>query len=491
MKHFLTIITLFSLLTTLQPLLERLHGATADSINRHGIILGKKKMYKEAIKEFDRAIDKYNKSSAEAYHNRAWTHELMGDKKKAIKNYEEALRRYPKLILSGEKLGYLYYKSKDYINAVRVGEQVLKFDPENKSVKEWLPDAYIKRLKQQQEKLAAEKKRAAEEKKRKEEELRKEQEKRIKEKQILYASYDIMIRNGWYFRGDKGYNYESDPGILLNLPNRLFVQFTPLPIWDFRFILENPFLGAVTPNVTTSSERLEVLYSLGGFKLGVGFMFNHYKGDFAYQAQGLGQKIMWDYKTGILFGYKKKKAEMKFSLYPRLLPYDGSSQSKVTYDTAYYRMDYVYNVSSDLRYYSLISARDYYFFYHTPEISDYWGVYEIGLGVSLGKMTRDPKKVNIAFSLELKQVVYLLDLNNDNPYTRKPNGQSYVGFNSKKWLKGDPMSGYYASSQHFTLRVDERIHKYAFLYQKLLIEMADPDTDHHEFNLVIGGGVVF
>jgi Tfp pilus assembly protein PilF len=490
MRQVLTILILISL-TSLQPFMEKLHGATANSINRHGILLGKKKMYKEALKEFDRAINKYNKSSAEAYHNKAWTYEITGEKKKAIENYEEALRRNPKLILSGEKLGFLYYKSKDYINAVRVGEHVIKFDPDNKTVREWLPDAYIKRLKQQQDKLAAEKKRAEEEKKKKEEELRKEQEKRIKEKQIFYASYDLMIRNGWYFRGDKGYKYESDPGILLNMPNRLFVQFTPLPIWEFCFILENPFLGAVSPNVTTSSERLEVLYSLAGFKLGVGFMFNHYKGDFAYQLQGLGKKDMWDYKTGFLFGYKKKKAEMKFTLYPRLLPYDGSSQAKVTFDTAFYRMDYIYNVSSDLRYYSLISVRDYYYFYHTSEISDYWGVYEIGLGISLGKMASDPRKVNVALSLELKQVIYLLDLNNDDPYTRKPNGQSYVGFNAKKWLKGAPMSGYYASSQQFTLRVDERIHKYAFLYQKLLIEMADPDTDHHEFNLVIGGGVIF
>ncbi len=485
------LILFISFITFLLPLREVLRAATADSINRHGIILGKKKMYKEALTEFDRAIEKYNKSSAESYHNKAWTHELMGEKEKAIQGYEEALRRYPKLILSGEKLGYLYYTSKDYINAVRIGEHVLKYDPENKSVKEWLPDAYIQRLKQQQEKLAAEKKRAEEEKKRKEEELKKEQEKRIKQAQVFYASYELMVRNGWYFRGDKGYNYEQDHGFLIDMPNTLFVQFTPVSFLDLSLVLENPFLGAVSPDVCFYSERMEVLYSLAGFKLGIGFMFNHYRSDFAYQLQGLGKKVMWDYKTGVLFGYKQKKAEMKFTLYPRLLPYDGSSKSDVSYDTAYYRMDYVYNVSSELRYYSLISARDYYFFDHTNEISDYWGVYEIGLGVSLGKMTSDPRKVNIAFSIELKQIIYLLDLNNDNPYTRKPNGQSYVGFNSKKWLKGDPMSGYYASSQQFTLRVDERIHKYFFLYQKFLVEMADPDTDHHEFNLVIGGGTVF
>lgn len=491
MKQLVKVFVLISILMVLQPLVERLHGATAESINRHGVILGKKEMFKDALNEFDRAIEKYNKSSAEAYHNKGWTYELMGEKKKAIENYEEALRRYPKLILTGEKLGYLYYKTEDYINAVRVGEHVLKVDPDNMKVREWLPDAYIKRLKQQQEKIAAEKKHAEKEKKKKEKELRKEQENRIKESQVFYASYDIMVRNGWYFRGDKGYHYESDPGFLINLPNTLFIQFTPLPIWEFCLILENPYLGAVTPNVNTYSERFEVLYHLAGFKLGVGFMFNHYKGDFAYQLQDFGEKGMWDYKTGILFGYKIKNAEMKFTMYPRLLPYDGSSKSKISYDVAFYRMDYIYNVSPDLRYYSLLSARDYYFFYHTQEVSDYWGVYEIGLGVSLGKMGSDPRKINIAFSIELKEVVYLLDLNNDNPYTRKPNGQSYFGFNSSKWLKGSPMSGYYASSQQFTLRIDERIHKYAFLYQKLLIEMADPDTDHNEFNLVIGGGVIF
>ncbi len=124
----------------------------AKRYNRQGVELGKQKKYNEAIKEFDRAIKKYDKNSAMTYHNRAWAFELQGNTTAAIKNYEEALRRNPVQVVTGEKLGFLYYKSGNYIAAVRVGEHVLKVDPNNKAVPKWLTDAYKKKL--EQERLA-------------------------------------------------------------------------------------------------------------------------------------------------------------------------------------------------------------------------------------------------------------------------------------------------------------------------------------------------
>jgi tetratricopeptide (TPR) repeat protein len=101
-------------------------------------------MYREAISEVDRAIAEYDRDSALAYHNRGWAQELSGDTEGAIASYEEALRRYPGQIITGERLGYLYYRKADYPNAVRVGEQVLKYMPDDKAVLAWLSDAYTR-----------------------------------------------------------------------------------------------------------------------------------------------------------------------------------------------------------------------------------------------------------------------------------------------------------------------------------------------------------
>ena len=155
--------------------------------------MGEKKQYKEAIEQFDRAIEIYDKESAQAYHNRGWAYELNGNIEKAIPDYEEALRRNPYQVISGEKLGYIYYKKGDYENAIRVGEIVLKYDPENEEVPKWLPDAYVKRIKNQ--------KNIEKERKKKEGEQKKQEEADFNSKNInelesttAYAAADFILR---------------------------------------------------------------------------------------------------------------------------------------------------------------------------------------------------------------------------------------------------------------------------------------------------------
>lgn len=135
------------LLLTALPLV----AANPKKYNRLGVELGKKKKYDEAVKEFNRAIKVYDKDSAMTYHNKGWAHELQGNTAEAIKNYKEALHRNERQVVTGEKLGFLYYKSGDYINAVKVGEHVLRIDPNNKIVPKWLTDAYSKKLQQERE----------------------------------------------------------------------------------------------------------------------------------------------------------------------------------------------------------------------------------------------------------------------------------------------------------------------------------------------------
>ena len=461
-----------------------LYAANAGTINRHGVELGKRKLYREAVKEFDRAIEIYDKSSARTYHNKGWALELTGDLKGAIESYEEAVRRNPRQIVSGEKLGFLYYRTGDYKNAVRTGEMVLRYDPENREVTKWLPDAYIKKLKQEQEELAARKK--EDQKQKKEEEIKKQKEEKKKEKEatILYATADFMIRTGYYFRGSGDYRYISDPGIV-DLPESIFVSFTPTTTWSFNLKLENPFLGALSPNLVIHNETFDARYHLGDFVLGIGMMFNHYNSDIAFNEK----KKLNDFKTGFIFGFKKEKMAMTFEFYPRLFPKDGSASVNKTLDVNHLIIHYDYTVNPKLKYYSIIAARDYTFFDHSNELSSYWGVYDIGIGVTLGTLSRKSSRREIAFSIEFIERFYLRDLENDKPY-KIFNGQRFFGINSSKWLKGSPFSGFRALSQVLGFRVDEQINNVLFLYQKAIIEMGDPDEDHHEFNLRIGAGII-
>ncbi len=457
-------------------------------MNRHGVELGEKKMYDEAIEEFNRAVSKYNVDSARAYHNKGWAQELAGELKGAVKSYEEAIYRNPAQLITGEKLGFLYYRLGDYVNAVRVGEFVLKYDPKNKPVAKWLPDAYMRKLKMEQDLLKAKKEA---EMKKKEALKKKEEDKKIAQKKskeediILYSTLDFMIRTGYYFAGEKGYKYVSDDGLLLDLPEKLFVRFTPRKKAEFSLTLENPYLGALTPDICIHNETFEGMYMLGDYTLGAGVMWNHYKSN-----ESFGKTYsLHDFKVGLIFGFREKRLAMRFHFYPRFLPHDGESGSGKTYDTDKLEIHYTYTANPTMKYYSLISAKDYYVFDHSAELANYWGVYEIGLGVTLGNIAGSDKGINLSLSIEFRERFYLRDLENDDPYSMF-NGQGWFGANSDKWLKGDPFSGFRAFGHELSFRLDEKINRYFFIYQKFIIEMGDLSEDHHEFNLLFGAGAM-
>lgn len=453
--------------------------------NKQGIELGEKKMYEQAVEEFDKSIDTYDKESSRVLYNRGWALESKGDFKAALISYEESLKRNPGLTIAGEKLGFLHYRLGDYISAVRVGEHVMKIEPDNKEVPKWLPDAYMKKLQQEKDIEAARKKAEDEQKKKDEEKRLADQEKKDKEGQILLATIDFTLRSGYYFKDKNEFKYVSDPGLFIDVPEKLFVSFTPIQSWEFTLTLENPYLGALSPNVNIHYEKLDARYLLGDFMLGAGIMFNHYEGKLAY-----GSNELWDFKAGFIFGFKKDKMEMKFELYPRLIPYDGKSSTGRTYDFDMLKLDYRYTISPELKFYSIMNFRDYYIFNHTLNTASYWGAYEIGVGMTLGQVSKTTNKINYSFSVEFTERFYLENLDNDDPYSSLPNGQGVFGMDKGKWLKGSPFSGFKAFGHVLGLRVDEQLKENIFLYQKLIIEIGDMDVGHHEFSLVIGAGYI-
>jgi tetratricopeptide (TPR) repeat protein len=451
-----------------------------SSINQRGVDLGNKKMYREAISEFDRAIAEYDRDSALAYHNRGWAQELSGDTEGAIASYEEALRRYPGQIITGERLGYLYYRKADYPNAVRVGEQVLKYMPDDKAVLAWLSDAYTKKLNQEKEKRLARKETVQEILDRE-----KEEKKKRERHMVLLATADFTLRSGYFLTGDRGYRYIPDEGLLGDIPESLMLRFTPIRAWEFTLRAENPHLGALAPDLISQTGTVESLYRLGSFKLGMGFMLSRSEtSDLAFDRD----LSLLDFKTGFLFGYNRDRVDYTLRFYPRFLPHDTKNSSRYTLDTGLLDFVYTYSVSRELKYYSLFSFRDYYIFNNTAEIADYWGVYDIGLGVTLGDISINNTGFAWALTIEFRQRFYLESLEEDNPYTKVPNGQGWFGMDLGQWTKGEPFSGFRTSGSEISFRVDEQFISNMFVYQKLIVEM---NEEVQEFNFQMGAGGMF
>ncbi len=459
----------------------------AGKASARGIQLGKQGKYDEAIIEFDKALNTYNANSAKIFHNKGWVLELKKDIPGAIAAYEEAVRRNPRQLPSLERLGLLYYETEKYDEAVKTGEQVIAIDPKNQEVIKWLPDAYAKRLLQKRDTILA---KQDDDKKKKEEEIKKLESDAEKMAPVTYfrASFDFMIRTAYYFRNSdekKGYRYKKTPGLYANVPENMDFYLTPDKMFSFDLQMGTPYLGALSPALSAHTEKLEGAIYLGSYFFGLGMLGTHYKNDFAF-GDGV-MRTRNDFKSGVLFGYREEKASLSFKLYPRLLPSDGSSSGGTTLDTDYMLFDYRYKIDKLLAFYSWVSVKDFYYFNHDVKMSNYWGVYELGFGVNIGKYTAIRYLNYLNLNAEFYERFYMRDLNNDKPY-KFANGQGWFGLNAGKWLQGDPFSGYRCLGHVLSIGAEEGINRFLFLYQKIMLEIVDRKEDHNEYNFLLGVG---
>ncbi|OHD64897.1 MAG: hypothetical protein A2176_04655 [Spirochaetes bacterium RBG_13_51_14] len=468
-------------------------------INKRGVELGESKQLDEAIKEFDKAINIRDRAAAKVYHNKAYSLEQKGEMAEAIKNYEQAWKRNPRQIVTGERLGHAYYKTEDYERAIEVGEAVLKIDPQNKNVPPWLEDAYKKRAGKKQKPEVT-----------KQEELKQEPE---EQHYYFYMTVDAMMRTGLfygrkyhhnelYYTTPHGYRFVTDHGLIVDVPESIFLRIAPVPLLQINVTVEKPWLGGAMPNFIEQSQMLEILFRFKKVQFGAGVMFNEYDSDAAFYRR----YKLWDTKVGFIFGYKKDKVEAKFTWYPRMLIMDPRSSTGKTLDVGMFRMDYTYQALPNIRVHALVLARDYYVFCHSfdwrvfyasyyhysQDIADYWGVYDLGLGFTFNNLVNHADGSELfSLTFEWLERFYLRDLENDNPYTLAPNGQGWFGLNLQKFTKGKPFSGFRSLSQVLSLRLNEQITRNFFMYQKVIVELADQDSEHHEFNLQVGMGVKF
>ena len=484
----------FLVMTVLFSGITASYAQTADEYTRHGVELSDQKKYKEALEMFRKAAAIQDGNSAKAFHNRGWLMELQGNIPAAVENYKEAVRRNPFLTDSYERMGYWFYKGGKYADAVAMGEKVVKLDPANTDVKKWLPDAYRMKMEHPQaiaeagileQKPSPTAQAAIEQKKPEEDILGKKKEE--KPQPVLGLSLDAVMRFGYRYRSSS-VGYYSSSGALISFPYMFDSWFKPIPKSDSRFSLTagTPYLGAGIPQTVSQMEKMEGVFSFGPFGFGGGIQLSHYYNNITFGKK----RALTDFKLGGIVEFKDKESALSVSLYPKGIPYTYTTSSSVgkTMDVCTAQMKYTYFLDEELSYYSRIEAKDFYYYDNTAKYSDYWGYYDIAVGLTLSSKGAVMGK-DLSSTVEIGKRVYLQDIGNTKPYTLF-NGQGYLGI-SKSKKRGSYFPGYHGTSNLFSFSAEESISEHIVIRQKLVCEFVDKNVNHDEYAIQLGVGGKF
>ncbi|MBP7902085.1 MAG: tetratricopeptide repeat protein [Spirochaetes bacterium] len=447
-----------------------LFAQSASELNRRGVDKANSNDLKNAIEDFDAAIEKNNISAAKVYHNMGHVTELKGDEAAALKYYEEALNRDPDLVPSLEKACELYTKSGLYANAIIAGEKVLKLDPMNKNVIPWLETAYSERFNVKRKEISL-----LEKDKIYDDSLESaKEEKGDEKKRLLKISLSGILRYTFISGEDKEFKYVKTAGLgPLDFPFKAGVSVDPSVNWSFSAVCGVPYFGALMPEVLNFYERVEVYYGKDNVYLGLGLSGYHYRGD---EVWGVEEKFN-DFKIGFALKTSSESSDFLLQFYPALIPYDAGYSPVRTLDVSHLNIEYLSKIKK-----TGIKARftsyGFTFYDHGAGVSNYAGTYDIALGLLF------QVKRNFNIFTEFCERVYMIDSLNEKPYSGM-NGQGFFGFNRFKWFKGAPMSGHYSNSHVISCKFEEKTGSASF-YQKLSVEIVPPSKKKYDVVLDCG-----
>lgn len=93
-----------------------------------GLIYHQQGKYDQALEAFAAALD-YDDSKADTYYFRGETYTAMGNYSAAIADYAAALSRFPQYDLAQQGLGYAYYKTKQFDQAMAALDKAAELTP--------------------------------------------------------------------------------------------------------------------------------------------------------------------------------------------------------------------------------------------------------------------------------------------------------------------------------------------------------------------------
>jgi len=123
-----------SVITKLQPKLEKEKGTPEDHYSLGSVYLTKK-LYVKAITEFDKALKAGGDNMAEVHNALGFAYFSQNQYDLAIKKYKEAIALQPEYVIALNNLGHAYEKKKLVPQALETYEKSLAIAPDNETAK--------------------------------------------------------------------------------------------------------------------------------------------------------------------------------------------------------------------------------------------------------------------------------------------------------------------------------------------------------------------
>ncbi|MDH4263844.1 MAG: tetratricopeptide repeat protein [Spirochaetia bacterium] len=420
-------------------------SVTADtaSMNTEAVTQAQQGNYDQAINRLKAAVSIQDKNSAATYNNLGYTFLLKRDYPNAIENYKKAIERNPVLIPSLANLGKAFYESSQYSDAIVYGEKVIRLDPQNSNVREWLPSAYKKAAEKRMFELEGLKNQNVQDKK---SEIAEDDTKGQPSEKKPMSKVEIsgLLELAWNKKPQTITWY--GPHTTIPFPVKLSTELWASPQIRVSAEVKNPNMGVSLPYFISSEENIGVTFHSKMFFYGLGIYFSqaNFSYDSIYKVGRFIQNSAYpkraDTKLGLIAGFQKEFSSLLFYIYPNLLFRDPAvGPQSIEFDRALskleYRIAYPETPTSIIpAHFELaigLRSNEFFITEYSAAISGvtvghYIGWYDLYLDMSFGKMTPVFNKIPTQFGFLLGSRFYFQDFNNKEPFVFA-NGQGYAG----------------------------------------------------------------